>query len=336
MLALSLGEHMRRRKFISLLSGAAAWPLAARAQQRERMRRIAILMPYPKGDIEFEERVQELRRELQRLGWEEGINVRFDERWTTDNMDAVRSSAASLVEWNPDAIVASGGRVVPILMQLTRSIPIIVPTAFDPVGTGWVKSLARPDGNVTGFTVFELSITGKMLEILMQIAPTIARVALVYNPDNPNSRLYREWFEKSASPLGIEPIVFPIHGLSDIDRAVLSFPNQQNAGIFFAPDITINSLRDQVIALVARQHLPAIYSEAFFVKGGGLAFYGADRGDLYIRAAGYIDRILRGEKPSDLPFQQATKFQLVINLKTAKALGLELSPAVLALADEVI
>jgi putative tryptophan/tyrosine transport system substrate-binding protein len=300
------------------------------------MRRVAILMPYLKGDSEFEERVQEFRQELQRLGWKEGINVQFDERWTRDNMDVVRSSAASLVEWSPDAIVASGGRVVPILMQLTRSIPIIVPTAFDPVGTGWVNSLARPDSNVTGFTVYELSVTGKMLEILKQIAPATARVALVYNPDNPNSRLYREWFEKSAGPLGIEPIASPIHGLSDIDRALLSLANQRNAGIFFAPDVSINSLREQVIALVARQHLPAIYSEAFFVKGGGLAFYGADRGDLYIRAAGYVDRILRGEKPSDLPFQQATKFQLLINLKTAKVLGLTIPPSVLALADEVI
>jgi putative ABC transport system substrate-binding protein len=327
---------MKRREFITLLSGAAAWPLAARAQQADRVRRVGIVLPYAKGDTEYSARVREFREELGKLGWTDGGNVQLDERWTTDNMDSVRAHAASLVASNPDIIVARGGRVVPVLMRLSRSIPIVLPGASDPVGVGWAKSLARPGGNVTGFTGFELSMLGKSLEILKQIAPAIVRVALIYNPDNPNSVLYRRTSEAASGPLGIEPIAVPIHGLADIDRAVTSLADGRNSGIFFLPDITTNALREEVVALAARRRLPAMYSETFFVKIGGLAFYGADRADLFRRSAGYVDRILRGEKPGDLPFQQPTKYEFMINLKTAKGLGLELSPALLALADEVI
>jgi putative ABC transport system substrate-binding protein len=332
---------IRRREFISLLGGAAAaspmlWPLAARAQQAGSVRRVGILMPYPKGDFEHETRVRALRQELTRLGWTDGRNVQFDERWTTDNMDRVRADAASLLASNPDAVVAIGGRVVPILMQISRSIPIVVPGATDPVGTGWVASLARPGGNVTGFTFFELSMFGKMLETLKQIAPAIIRVAFIYNSDNPNTVFFRRAFEAAAGALAVEPIIVPIHGLADIGRAVASLADRQNAGAFFPPDVTIGALREEIIALVGRHRLPAIYSDPVFPKIGGLAYYGADRVDMFRRTAGYVDRILRGEKPGDLPFQQPTKYQLVINLKTAKALGIELSPTLLALADEVI
>jgi putative tryptophan/tyrosine transport system substrate-binding protein len=328
---------MRRRDFITLLGGAAAaWPLAARAQQPGRVRRVGILMPYPKGDSEHEARVRAFKQELAKLGWTDGANVRFDEHWTTDNMDMVRSHAASVVASNPDIIVTTGGRVVPVFMRLTRSIPMVLPSASDPVGVGYAQSLAHPGGNVTGFTALELSILGKSLEILKQIAPATVRVALIYNPDNPNSVVYRRISEAASAPLAIEPIDLPIHGMADIDRAVASLAERGNSGIFFLPDLTISALRDDVVGLVARRRVPAIYSEPFFVKLGGLAFYGADRMEGFRRSAGYVDRILRGEKPGDLPFQQPTKFELAINLKTAKALGLTVPPGVLVAADEVI
>src|SRR5262245_20336501 len=327
---------MRRREFIILLGGAAAWPVAARAQQGQRVRRVAIVMPYPKGDSEYEARPRAFKQELAKLGWTDGGNVRFDEHWTTDNMDMVRAHAAAVVTSNPDIIVTTGGRVTPVIMRLTRSIPMVLPSASDPVGVGWAQSLAHPAGNVTGFTSFELSMLGKSLEILKQIAPAVVRVALIYNPDNPNSVHYRRILEAASAPLAMEAIDHPIHGLADIDRAVTKLADRGNSGIFFLPDLTITALRDEVVALVARRRVPAIYSEPFFVKIGGLAFYGADRLEGFRRAAGYVDRILRGEKPGDLPFQQPTKYELMLNRTAAKALGLELSPALLALADEVI
>src|SRR5215468_2788531 len=325
-----------RREFITLLGGTAAWPVAARTQQPERMRRIGIVMPFAKGDSEGEARIRAFKQELAKLGWTDGGNIQFDERWPADNMDLVRSHAASLVASNPDIIVASGGRIVPVLMRLTRSIPMVLPGASDPVGVGWVQSLARPGGNITGFTSLELSILGKSLEILKQIAPAVVRVALIYNPDNPNFVHYRRISEGASAPLAIEAIDHPIHGLADIDRAVTNLADRGNSGIFFLPDLTITALRHEVVALVARRRVPAIYSEPFFVRLGGLAFYGADRLEGFRRSAGYVDRILRGEKPGDLPFQQPTKYELIINRTAAKALGLELSPALLMLADEVI
>jgi putative ABC transport system substrate-binding protein len=328
---------MRRRAFISLLGGAAAaWPLAARAQQGGRMRRIGILMPFARGDSETEARVGAFKQELAKLGWTEGGNIRFEEHWTTDNMDRVRAEAAALVASNPDVIVTYGGRVVPVFMRLTRSIPMVLPSASDPVGVGWVQSLARPGGNVTGFTGFELSTLGKSLELLKKIAPAVVRVALIYNPDNPNSVVYRRIFEAASASLTIAPIDLPIHGLADIERAVTNLAEPGNSGIFFLSDATTNALRDDIVDLVARRRVPAIYSEPFFVKLGGLAFYGPDRMEGFRHSAGYVDRILRGEKPGDLPFQQPTKYELMINRTAAKALGLELSPALLALADEVI
>jgi putative ABC transport system substrate-binding protein len=328
---------VKRREFITLLGdAAAAWPLAARAQQPSRVRRVAILMPDPKGDSEHEARVRAFKHELAKLGWTDGGNIRFDERWPSDNMDRVRAEAADLVASNPDIIVTYGGRVVPVFMRLTRSIPMVLPSASDPVGVGYAQSLAHPGGNVTGFTSFELSILGKSLEILKQIAPAIVRVALIYNPDNPNSVHYRRISEAASAQLAIEIVDLPIHSLADIDRAVANLADRENSGIFFLPDLTITALRDDVVALVARRHVPAIYSETFFVRLGGLAFYGPDRTEGFRRAASYVDRILRGEKPGDLPFQQPTKYELLLNRKTAKALGLELSPALLTLADEVI
>jgi putative ABC transport system substrate-binding protein len=219
---------------------------------------------------------------------------------------------------------------------LPRSIPIVLPGGSDPVGAGYAKTLAQPGGNVTGFTLLEYSMLGKSLEILKQIAPDIVRVALIYNPDNPNATIYRRTAETASKPLAIEPLAAPIHGLSDIDRTVASLAVNPNSGIFFLPDVSTLALRQEIVDLTTRHRLPAIYWDASFVKLGGLVFYGVDRIDLFRRSAAYVDRILRGEKAADLPFQQPTKNQLVINLKAAKGLGLTVPRSLLATADEVI
>ena len=328
--------HIRRREFIFTLGGAAAWPVVARAEQPERMRRVGILLAFPESDMLFQAHVRAFREELARLGWAADVNIQFEERWTTDNMDLVRSNAASLVESKPDVIVAQGGRVIPVLLQLTRSIPIVFPGANDPVGTGWVESLARPGGNLTGFAFFELTVFGKMLELLKQIAPATVRAALIFNPDNPNTALYRHLFETYAMPLGIDPIISPVRGLADIGRALEALKQQPNGAALVPTDLTIFAHREQVVSLIARHRLPAIYPERAYVVSGGLISYGADRGAMFRRAAEYVDRILRGEKPGDLPIQQPTKYDLVLNLKTAKALVLEVPDRLLIAADEVI
>jgi putative ABC transport system substrate-binding protein len=253
-----------------------------------------------------------------------------------DGHGAETLNAANLVELKPDVIVALGGRVIPILMQLTSAIPIVLPGSIDPVGTGWVKSLARPGGNITGFTLMEFSMFGKLLDLLKQIAPGIVRVGLVFNPDNPSSLVFRRQIATFAGPLGIEPIAFPIQGLTDIDRAIAALAEQPNTAVYFLPDITVQAMAPQVVELVRQRRLPAIYTDLPYVRLGGLAFYGVDPMDLFRRAAGYVDRILRGEKPGELPFQQPTKYQFVINLKAATAIGLEVPPSLLAGADEVI
>jgi len=328
---------MRRRDLVKGIVGSAlSWPLAARAQQADRVRRVGILVPYAKGDAENEARVRALKQKLADLGWVQGRNIQFDERWTTDNMDAVRSQAASLTASNPDVVVATGGRVVPVLMQLSSSIPIVVPGAGDPVRWGYAKSLARPGGNVTGFALLELSMLGKSIEILKQIAPGVARVALIYNPDNPNSAIYRQEAEEASGPFGIKPIAAPIHGLDDIDRAVASLGDGRNSSVYFLPDVTTLGLRKEIVELVARHAVPAMYWDASFVKIGGLVFYGVDRTKLFRESASYVDRILRGERAGDLPFQEPTKYELLINRRTATALGLNIPQPLLATADEVI
>jgi len=328
---------MRRREFITLLGGApAAWPLAARAQQGERMRRVGILMAYSPSDKEAQNRVQALKEELRNRGWTAGVNVQFDERWTTDNMDLIRAAAANLLELKPDVVVASGGRVIPILMKMTSSIPIIVPGGISPVESGWVKSLARPGGNVTGFSIFELSIIGKILQTLKEIAPNISHIAMIYNPDNPGAALYDRLFEDAARSLAIQPTVAHVHSLADIEQVIKTGAERPDGGVFFPPDLTVGGHLEQIVPLVARYRVPSIYYERLGVKIGGLVYYGTDRVDIYRRSASYVDRVLRGEKPGDLPYQQPTKFELVINLKTAKALGLTIPPSLLASADEVI
>jgi len=225
-------------------------------------------MPYPPGDADVQERVRAFREEMRKRGWASGVNTQFDERWTGDNMDLIRSAASNLVELNPDAILATGGRVIPILMELTRSIPIVVPGGSDPVARGYAESLAHPGGNVTGFATMELSVIGKMLQTLKEIAPQVSRVSMMYNPQNPATVLFARAFESAAGPLGVEPTIAHVRGLADIEHAVAAAAEQPNGGIFVAGDITINALTDQTVATVARHRLPAIYSERGFATKG--------------------------------------------------------------------
>lgn len=329
---------MQRREFIALLSGAIVWPHAAhaQAQQGARVRRIGVLMPYPPANKESQEQVRAFREELRKLGWASGVNVQFDERWTGDNMDLIRSAASNLVELNPDVIIAIGGRVLPILMELTHSIPIVIPGGSDPVRQGYAESLARPGSNVTGFAVMEPSIIGKMLQVLKEIAPHVARVIMIYNPDNPVGLLFARSFESAAKPLGIEPTIAHIRGLADIERAAATAAAQPDSGIFVPLDLTVGAFIEETVATLARHRVPAVYADRGFVTSGGLVFYGTNRTDLFRRSASYVDRILRGEKVGDLPYQQPIKYELVINLKTAKALGLTVPPRLLLTADEVI
>jgi putative tryptophan/tyrosine transport system substrate-binding protein len=327
---------MRRRDFITLAGALTAYPIVARAQQADRVPRVGILMPYAKGDDENTARVDALKQKLADLGWVQDRNVQFDERWTSDNMDTVRSEAASLMGSNPDVVVAIGGRVIPVLMQLSSSIPIVVPGAGDPVRMGYAKTLARPGGNVTGFALLELSTVGKSIEILKEIAPGVARVAMIYNPDNPASAIYRQIAEDASASFGIKAIAAPIHGLDDIDRAVSNLGDGRNSGLYFLPDVTSLKLRKEIVELVARRAVSALYWDASFVKIGGLVFYGVDRTEMFRQSASYVDRILRGQKVGDLPFQEPTKYELSINRRTATALGLNIPQTLLATADEVI
>jgi putative tryptophan/tyrosine transport system substrate-binding protein len=326
---------MRRREFISLLGSAAAWSLPVRAQS-ERVRRVGILMPYSPGNAEKQIAVRAFREELRKRGWASGVNICFDERWTVDNMELIRSAAEDLVKLNPDAILAVGGRVIPILMKLTRSIPIVFPGGVDPVERGYVESLAHPGGNVTGFAVMETSVIGKQLQTLKEIAPHLVHVSMIYNPDNPVGDSMARVFEDEGRSLGIETAIVHIRGPTDIERAVANAEKQTKSGIYVALDATIEGLVEQTVATMARHGLPAIYPDRFFVMSGGLVSYATNRADLYRGVATYVDRILRGEKAGDLPYQQPTKYELVINLKTATSIGLTVPPKLLFTADEVI
>jgi putative ABC transport system substrate-binding protein len=326
---------VKRRDFVVLFGGAAlGWPIATFAQSAG-LRHVGILMPFPKGDAQFEPLVTVFRKELHRLGWMDGRNVQVDERWTADNMDRVRVEAASLVAAKPAAIVAIGGRVIPILMQLTSSIPIVIPGASDPVGNGYVKSLARPGGNVTGVESFEFSVIGKALEILKDIAPSTSRVAMFYNPDNPNSLAHQHLFTDAARQLKLEPLLARVHTLADFAEALARLAAAPTSAALFPNDVTTEKLRQEVVGLVAKFRLPAIYQDPAFVRIGGLAAYGADRSEAFRVAAGYVNRILRGEKPGDLPFQKST-YRLAVNNRAAKAMGLRFSTMLLARADEVV
>jgi putative ABC transport system substrate-binding protein len=328
---------MRRREFITLLCGAAVWPLAARAQQPERLRRIGILLSATADDAEFQAWVGAFLQALALLGWTIGRNVRIDTHWATANAGEIRRHAAELVALAPDVILAHGASTVGPLLQATRTVPIVFPVVGDPVAAGFVESLARPGGNATGFMSFEYTLSGKWLELLKQTAPGMTRAAVLRDPTTSGSGTSQFAVIQAVAPsLGVEVNLVNMRDAGEIERAVAAFARSPNGGLIVTASAAANRHRNLIIALAARHKLPAVYYERYFVAGGGLMSYGPDFIDQYQRAAGYVDRILKGEKPADLPVQAATKYELVINLKTAKALGLTVPPAVLARADEVI
>jgi putative ABC transport system substrate-binding protein len=326
---------MRRREFITILGGAAAaLPLAARAQQRERMRRIGVLMALAADDPAGQARFVAFVQALQELGWTDGRNVRIDTRWAAGDAERFRRYAAELVA--PDVILASGGTGVGALLQVSRTVPIVFTQTQDPVGAGYVDSLALPGGNTTGFTNQEYGTSGKYLELLKEIAPRVARAAVLRDPTTPQGIGSFGAIQAVAPSLGVELRPIDVHDAPEIERAVTAFARSSNGGLIVTGSALTALHRDLFITLAARHKLPAIYWERFFVTGGGLISYGADSIDPHRRAAGYVDRILKGEKPADLPVQFPTKYELVINLKTAKALGLTVPPSLLSRADEVI
>ena len=329
---------MKRRDFIKLLGcAAAAWPLAAAwAQQREQMRRIGVLMNLTADDAEGQGRLAAFMQGLQEAGWSVGRNVRVDLRWGGGDPELYRSHAAELVALAPDVFLAAGAIVTRALQRATRTIPIVFANAVDPVGMGFVASLARPGGNATGFTIFEFSMGGKWLELLKQIAPGITRAAVLRDPSLASGAGEFGAVQTVAPSFGVELHPVDVRDADEMDRAITAFASESNGGLIVTQNATAILHRKLIIALAARHRLPAIYGYPSFVTDGGLISYGPDSMDGYRRAAGYVDRILKGAKPADLPVQAPVKYELAINLKTARALGLEVPPSVLARATEVI
>src|SRR5215204_147229 len=327
---------MRRREVIAGLGAAAVIPLAARAQPREQPRRIALLLPAHSTDPEFQANVGAFLQALQQAGWVIGRNAQLEYRWTEGNPDNTRKYIAELVALAPDVIVAQGASAVRAISQATRTVPIVFPVAGDPIGAGLVETLARPGGNVTGFMNFEYRTSAKWLELLKQIAPSVARVAVLRDPGTPTGAAQFGVIEAAASAFHVDVVPVNVGTVEDLERGVTNFAQRPNGGLIATTNLSVFEHRKRIIELTDRHRLPAVYPGRLFAKGGGLVSYGPDVVDQYRRAADYVDRILKGEKPADLPVQVPTKYNLVINLKTAKALGLDVPPALLARADEVI
>jgi putative tryptophan/tyrosine transport system substrate-binding protein len=326
---------MRRREFLSVLGGAAgAWPLAAGAQQPERMRQIGVLMGLAEDDPETKARLAGFRQGLEKRGWTEGRNVRIDYRYATAGAQA-QVLAKELVALQPDVIFTHSTPTVAALLRESRTIPIVFAGLADPIGSGFVASLPRPGGNITGVMQYEASVTGKWLAMLKEIAPSLVRAAFVANLKTATYDYYLRAGEALGPSLGIDVVLSPFENAADIERAIESFASAPNGGLVVVPDFANVVHRDLIIALAARHRMPAVYSYRFFVVAGGLMSYGIDFADLCRQAASYVDRILRGDKPADLPVQAATKFETTVNLKTAKALGLTVPPGLLVAADEV-
>jgi putative ABC transport system substrate-binding protein len=331
------GDQVKRREFISLLGGAAAaWPLAARAQQAERVRRIGVLMTTADDDPEGRARLAAFVLGLQQAGWTHGRNVQIDTRWAVANADDTRKYVTELIGLAPDIILAPGSATVAPLLQATRAIPIVFVHVPDPVGAGFVDSLARPGGNATGFTAFEYSLSGKWLELLKQIAPDVTRAAIIRDAAIIGGIGQFAAIQSVAPSLGVEVSPVNMRDADEIERTVSAFARSSNGGLIVTGSGLAVVHGNLIITLAARHKLPAVYFDTYFVTGGGLISYGPDLIDQYRLAAGYVDRILKGEKPADLPVQAPTKYELVINLKTAKALGLDVPATVLARADKVI
>ena len=325
---------IRRREFLELLGSAAAWPIAASAQQP--VRRIGVLMPLAADDREAPTRIAAFHQGLQQLGWVVGRNVRIEYRWGAGDPDRIRKSVAELIELVPDVILAGGSATLGPLLQATRAVPTVFVHVPDPVGAGFVDSLARPGGNATGFAIFEYNISGKWLELLKQIAPAVTQAGVIRDPAI--SAGIGQWgaIQAMAPSVGVEVIPVNVRDAPEIERAITTFARSSNGGLLVTASALAVRHRDLIVTLAARHKLPAVYWERFFVTGGGLISYGPNVVDQFRRAAGYVDRILKGEQPADLPVQTPTKYELAINLKTAKAFGLEVPPSLLARADEVI
>jgi putative tryptophan/tyrosine transport system substrate-binding protein len=326
---------MTRREFITLLGGTAAWPLASRAQQAERVRRVGMLINLFENDPEAVARLTAFRRSLQELGWVEGRNLQIEARWGVDN-DRIRKNAAELIALAPDVILANAPPTMMALQQATRTVPVVFVNMTDPVGMGIVQSLARPGGNATGFAVAEFGLSAKWLEVLKEIAPRVRRVAVVRELSNPSALPQFAAIQAVASSFDVELSPLGARDAGEIERDVGSFARFGNGGLIVTRTSEPIAQRDAIIKTASRHRLPAVYPLRFFVTAGGLISYGPDTIDQYRRAASYVDRILRGEKPAELAVQQPTKYDLVINLKTARALGLEVPPSLLVRADEVI
>jgi putative ABC transport system substrate-binding protein len=328
---------VRRRTFISLLGGAAAaWPLAARAQQRERVRSVGVLTPFAAHNTEGQNRVTAFAQALQQLGWSVGQNARLHYRWGDGTSATMQKYAAELVALAPDVILADSSAALSPLRQATQTIPIVFAIVADPVGAGYVETLSRPGGNATGFTPFEYGVAGKWLELLKEIAPRVTRAAILRDPAIAAGPGQFGALQAVAPSLGVELRAVNVRDADEIERSIVGFAQGSNGGLVVTGSAAAAAHRDLIVTLAARHRLPAIYNARLYGEIGGLVCYGADFPDQFRRAAGYVDRILKGEKPADLPVQAPTKYELVINLKTAKALGIDLPPTLLARADEVI
>jgi putative ABC transport system substrate-binding protein len=328
---------MRRREFISLIgSVAATWPLAALAQQGEQMRRIGVLMNRPEGDPEGQPRLAAFKEALEQLGWKEDRNIRIDVRWGEDKFELERKYAVELVALKPEVILASGTMSVSALQALSRTLPIVFAAVADPVGAGFVESMARPGGNATGFMIYEYSLGAKFLELLREIAPNVTRVAVLRDPTNPSLLATFGAVRGAAQLLGVEVSVVDTRDAGEIERGVAAFARSANGGLIVMTGARASAHGDLIIALAAQYKLPAIYPFRFHASRGGLIYYGSNYVEAFRPAAGYVDRILKGEKPADLPVQAPAKYELVINLKTAKALGLNVSNTLIGRADELI
>jgi putative tryptophan/tyrosine transport system substrate-binding protein len=327
---------MRRREFISLIGGASAWPLAARAQQSNSMRRIAVLMGFAEGDPNAQAYVLAMRQKLETLGWVEGRNVRIDYRWASDDPEKARAFARELIGMTPSVIVTSTNQVTETVRRETATIPIVFASLGDPVGSGLVESLARPGGNVTGFPAFVDTMGGKWIELMREIAPRVERVGFIFHPDvAPHSGLLRA--AQSAAPsLNVKLLPLPIHNASEIAAAITAFASGAEGGLTVASHAVTFANRDLLISLAASHRLPTVFGDPIFAESGGLLSYGSDGAEMFRGAASYVDLILKGAKPAELPVQLPTKFVLIINLKTAKAIGLTVSATLLARADKVI
>jgi putative ABC transport system substrate-binding protein len=327
---------VRRREFITLLGGAVAWPLAARAQQAERMRRIGVLMPYGENDPVWKPRLSAFTQALVDLGWTDGRNVRMDLRWHGDDINRIPALAQKLVGLQPDIILTNGTPPTVAVQRETQTIPIVFASVSDPVPSGIVTRLDHPGGNITGFANLDATLGGKWLELLSEITPGLKRAAIMFNPDTATASLYLPSLETAARLLNVMPIIAPVHSDIEIETAIIALGREPGGALVVMPDLFTMAHRAPIILAAARANVPAVYWYSDFARDGGLLSYGVDSVDIFRRAATYVDRILRGAKPGDLPVQFPAKYEMAVNLKTAKALGLSIPPTMLTLADEVI